>query len=243
MTVTAQIGSTFESLLMDAPIGLVGSIGWKVIDPITLAEVIGHKTQGITEPSPGTYFTTSTAPLVADQFLIVWDYMGTQATEALVTQVAPIIGPRYATVPDLRNYSSLVSDYTDDNLNETLREAERWIDNYLPPWPVLEDTGLKLSPPDMNPQQAIQLNYAACAQAEYILHMGPGFFISGSTSIQGGDYSEQFAPKIAPKAKQHLINGRLLRLTGRVSPDWYRFRRGGPYTNFPTPVSGFGSWW
>lgn len=243
MTVTVQIGDTFESLLMDAPIGLVGTMGWRVIDPISLVEVIGHKTAGITEPSPGTYFTTSTAPLVADQYLIVWDYMGTEATEALVTQVAPIISSRYAQLTDLRNYSTLVSSYSDDELNAILRDAERWIDWYLPPWPVDPTTGLKLSPPDMNPEQAIQLNNATCAQGEYMLHMGPGFFISGSTDIVGGDFSEKQAPKIAPKAKRHLIEGYLIKLTGRVDPDWRR-RAGalGPYTNVPYPIGGFGSW-
>lgn len=243
MTVTVQIGTSFESLLMDAPIGLVGSMGWKVIDPVSLAEVIGHKTEGITEPSPGTYFTTATAPLTADQYLIVWDYEGTTASEALVTQVSPIISARYAQVTDLRNYSTLVTSYSDDDLNAALRDAERWIDWYLPPWCVNTDTQLKLSPPDMNPEQAVQLNNATCAQAEYILHMGPGFFISGSTEIIGGDFSEKSAPKLAPKAKNHLIEGYIIKLTGRVSPDWRR-RSGilGPYTNVPTPLGGFG-WW
>jgi hypothetical protein len=73
----------------------------------------------------------------------------------------------------------------------------------------------------MNPDNAIQLNYATCAQAEYILHMGPGFFISGSTTISGSDYQENNAPKLAPKAKIHLLNGGFIRLMGRVSPHRY----------------------
>jgi hypothetical protein len=243
MTVTAQIGTTFESLLLSAPTGLVGSMSWGLMNPVTGVYLLGPRTIEITEPTPGTYVTTDTAPLTPGEYLMVWAYSGTSSSEDLVVQLAPIISPRYATVADLRNYSALVSDYSDDDLNTTLREAERWIDDYLPPWPYLDDTGLKLDPTTMLPQVAVQLNNAACAQGEYILHMGPGFFISGSTSIQGGDYSEQFAPKLAPKAKRHLISGRILLLTGRVSPDWYRYRRGVPYTNIPYPISGFGPWW
>lgn len=221
MTITAQIGSSFESMLIDAPTGLVGQIGWKVIDPATGIEIIGHRTNRITEPSPGTYFTTDTAPLTADEYLIVWDHSGQEASEALEVQIAPIIGPRYAIVTDLRNYSKLVASYSDDDLNETLREAERWIDSYVPPVAALQPTGLKYSPPDMNPDCAIQLNYATCAQAEYILHMGPGFFISGTTTVSGSDYQETRAPKIAPKAKQHLLNGYFVKHTGKVSPHRY----------------------
>lgn len=240
MTVIAQIGTVFESLLMDAPIGLTGSIGWKVIDPLTSAVVIAHRTTGITEPSPGTYFTTDTAPLVADQYLIVWDYMGTEATEALVTQVAPIIGPSYATPTDLRNYTPLVAQYTDDELNQTLRDAERWIDSYVPPRPLDPDTGLKYNPLDMRPDIAVQLNYATCAQAEYMLHMGPGFFISGTTTVTGGDFSETRAPKIAPKAKLHLQQGFFIKLTGRVDRQRWGYWYGGWPTNWPVPISGFG---
>jgi hypothetical protein len=216
MTVTAQIGTIFESLLVEAPHNLVGSLGWKLIDPTDGAVIIARRTTGITEPSIGTYYTTATAPLTAEQFLIVWDYSGTEATEALVTQVAPLIGPTYATAIDLRNYSPLVEGYTDTQLNETLRDAERWIDWYLPPMHVRDDTGLKYYPPDMAVEDAGYLNQATCAQAEYMLHMGQGFFISGSTDIVGGDFNENQAPKIAPKAKQHLITGGFLQMTGRA---------------------------
>ena len=218
MTVIVQIGATFESLLVEAPPGRVGEMGWKLIDPSDEHVVIGRRTTGITEPSPGTYYTTDTAPLVADQYLIVWDDDDTYATEALQVQVAPIIGSRYAQVVDLRNYSPLVEGYSDDVLNQTLREAEHWIDWYIPPAELL-DTGLKYDPLSMHEADAIQLNYATCAQAEYILHMGPGFFMSGGTRISGGDYQEAGAAKVAPKAKQHLLNGGFIRLTGRIASD------------------------
>jgi hypothetical protein len=240
MTITAQIGATFESLLLDAPIGLIGQLGWSLMDPATETLVVERRTSRITEPSPGTYFTTETAPLTADEYLIIWDYSGTDASEDLVVQVAPIISSRYATVTDLRNYSTeLVASYTDDELNNTLRDAERWIDSYVPPMLIDPTTGLKYSPPDMNPVQAIQLNYATCAQAEYILQMGPGFFISGSTTITGGDYQETHAPKLAPKAKIHLLQGYLIKLTGRVNPWYWGTGRYGWPTNWPVPISGF----
>src|SRR3954447_26225604 len=187
MTVTAQTGTIFESLLVEAPHELVGEVGWRLIDPSDSSVVIPRRTSGITEPSIGTYFTTDYAPTRADQFLIVSDYGGTEATEALVTQVAPLIGPTYATTVDLRNYSPLTEGYSDNQLNQALRDAERWIDSYLLPMSVYQDTGLKYYPPTMAIDDARNLNYATCAQAEYILHMGPGFFLSGSTSISGGD--------------------------------------------------------
>lgn len=215
MTVIAQVGDTFESLLVDAPVGLVGQMGWRLIDPSSGQTMIPHRTDRITEPSDGTYFTADTAPLQADQYLMIWDYQGEEASEALIVQATPSIGPRYATVMDLRAYSSLVDGYDDNALNNILREAEHWIDWYVPPAPLL-DTGLKFAPLSMAADDAIQLNYATCAQAEYILHMGPGFFISGSTRISGGDYQESGAPKVAPKSKSYLINGGFVRMTARA---------------------------
>lgn len=216
MTINAQIGASFEALLIDAPVGKVGLLGFKLIDPANEAVLIPRRQTGITEPSPGSYYTTDTAPLTADVYLVVWDFEGVEATEDLIVQIAPIIGPRYATVTDLRNYSALVQPYDNDTLNTTLREAERWIDSYVWPADSDPDTGLKYDPLDLSVTDAIQLNYATCAQAEYILHMGPGFFMSGSTRISGGDYQESGAPKIAPKAKQHLLNGGFIRLTGKA---------------------------
>jgi hypothetical protein len=216
MTVTAQTGTIFESLLVEAPHDLVGEMGWRLIDPSDGSIVISRRTTGITEPSIGTYYTDDYAPTRADQFLIIWDYLGVEATEALVTQVAPLIGPTYATSVDLRNYSPLTEGYSDAQLNQTLRDAERWIDSYLLPMSVNADTGLKYYPPIMVVEDAVQLNHATCAQAEYMMHMGPGFFISGTTRISGGDYQESGAPKIAAKAKQHLLNGGFIRMTARA---------------------------
>ena len=123
--------------------------------------------------------------------------------------------PSYATVDDFKAYSSLVEGYDDAILSNALLEAQIWIDSYVWPANVLE-SGLKYDPITMDVDEAAQLNKATCAQAEYILHMGPGFFISGSTKITGGDYEESSAPKIGPKAKQHLLNGGFIRLMGKA---------------------------
>lgn len=218
MTVVAQVGTLFESLLTGAPIGLTGLLGWQLLDPATGADVIARRTTGITEPAPGAYFTSDTAPLTAGDYLIVWDYLTTAAAEDLVVQVAPIIGPHYATVTDLRNYSQLVVPYSDDDLNATLRQAEMWIDSDNITLPVYQyqATGLKYDPPSLPTQQAVFLNKATCAQAEYMLHMGPGFFISGATSIAGGDYTEYNAPKVPRRVIDFLIDGGFIRKTARV---------------------------
>jgi len=217
MTIQAQIGATFEALLIDAPPDMLGELGFRVDDPSSATTVIAHRTTGITEPSPGTYYTTEVAPLVPYLYIVVWDHSGTEAAEDLEVRVAPVIGPRYATVTDLRNYSPPVEGYSDDDLNDILRQAERWIDSYIPPAPMDEVSGLKFNPLNMPVERAIHLNYATCAQAEYMLQMGPGFFMSGSTRISGGDYQEAGAPKVADKAKRHLLDGGFIRLTGRIA--------------------------
>jgi hypothetical protein len=132
----------------------------------------------------------------------------------------PTPGPgsaSYATVADLRAYSGdLVANYSDDELNTTLLDAQRWIDYYVPPGDLL-DSGLKYDPTTFDTGQATHLNRATCAQAEYILMMGPGFFISGSTTVTGSDYQETKAPKVAPKAKMELISGGFNQLTGQAT--------------------------
>ena len=214
MTITAQVGTPYEAILTGAPLGLIGELGFKLVKASDASVVTPHRTAGITEPSPGTYYTTDMTPDDPGNYLVVWDHTGTEATEQLIAQYDPVIGSTYATVEDLKNYSPLVAGYSDDDLDKTLREAERWIDSYVWPAAVLE-SGLKYDPLVLNHDDAVQLNYATCAQAEYILHMGPGFFISGSTRISGGDYQESGAPKVAPKAKQHLLNGHFISLTGK----------------------------
>jgi len=121
----------------------------------------------------------------------------------------------YATIDNLREASRLVTGYDDASLEAELTSAELDIDNYVPPASLLAN-GLKMDPTQLPADRLLKLQLATCFQAEYRLHMGPTFFIEGSTTIKGSDHEESGAPKIAPKAKQELLAGGFVSLTGRA---------------------------
>jgi hypothetical protein len=71
-------GEPFEVVFSDAPTGLVGTLGVRVIDNATGATVIARTTAGITEPIAGTglYIAHLTAPEEGGQYSIISDQGG-----------------------------------------------------------------------------------------------------------------------------------------------------------------------
>lgn len=74
MILIALPGATFEASIDNAPPGLVGQIGVRVISGEGL-DAVARRTTGIVETPAGSgvYVATLTAPAVADSYLIVWD--------------------------------------------------------------------------------------------------------------------------------------------------------------------------
>src|SRR5262249_22303708 len=99
MTIVAQPGAPLEPILTKAPAGLAGQLGFQIMNPETGEVMTPRREAGITEPSPGTYWTTATAPFVEDLYLIIWDYVDpdsgkeTAPTEELRVTSSAIISP------------------------------------------------------------------------------------------------------------------------------------------------------
>lgn len=72
MTIHAAPSTSFTAYLIDAPAGLVGSLGVVILNAAGTA-VVAHTTAGITEIEPGIYSKTFTAPASQSRYLVVWD--------------------------------------------------------------------------------------------------------------------------------------------------------------------------
>lgn len=79
----AQPGATFEATVSNAPTGLVGTLGVRIMDGQG-ATVLARATTGIVESPAGSgiYTATLTAPTTAGQYVIAWDTGGATSTWA-----------------------------------------------------------------------------------------------------------------------------------------------------------------
>lgn len=128
----------------------------------------------------------------------------------------------YATIADLRDWTGQDSaTLTDSEATRALTLSERDIDGLSPVLhPINTTSGRRYSPASLSALQAIVLQRATCAQAEYILSMGEDFFIRGQyDSVNGPDFSTSGRlPRIAPAVWRELAGSGLVRLsttTGR----------------------------
>lgn len=71
----AQPSEKVEIAANDDSTGLVGSLGYQVIDPQTAAVVVARSTAGVVEAPAGSglYFARLTAPASSGSYVIVWD--------------------------------------------------------------------------------------------------------------------------------------------------------------------------
>lgn len=210
-------GSAIEPILTKAPPGLVGMLGFKIIDPSTGDIVAPHRQAGITEPAPGNYWTTSTAPTRADMFLIVWDYVDpdtmlmTVPTEELYVTVDMSIDPAepipdgtYTTVTAVRSYAPELSMQDDDSIKNTIRKAERDVDGYAGFGGAPNvDTGLRFDPvSDLDVTTRDALSRATCAQTQYRFYMGDAFFVDEVQYIEvRGDEGTKKPSRYGPQMK------------------------------------------
>lgn len=215
MTITSAPGETFTATLVDAPVGLVGEIGFKVIDPTDGSEEIVHRTTDIVEVSPGMYATFDTAPSAGDTYLVMWDHGGLTATEDLV-----ITSGGYASVEDVRTYAPELVSRSDDEIVPEIRKSERDIDWYAGfSGAPNEITGLKFIPmSDLEPRLANALTRAVCAQVQYRFYMGATFLIDEMQyeEVQGKDQTVRRPQRVGPAARSEFPMG-LRKLTGRIA--------------------------
>lgn len=218
---------TFNHVITDLPAGLVDTITYELYDPINGSAAIAETTDGITEPRPGTYVFTGVAPDPAEEKLYIgrFDDKTTPDDSTYEEEVSvgagqpvptPPVGPSYATVTDLRNYSPLVANFTDDELAGIIRKAERNVDSKLT-GTVEADTGRKVNLSEHTTVERVALRDATCEQALYRLHWGEEFFLMPNQPISGGNATtERRVPKFSPEAKQILDDHGFIRHTGRL---------------------------
>jgi hypothetical protein len=214
-----------------APSGLVGTIGVRVEEGEGTT-VTARTTAGSVEhpAASGLYWAVLAAPLVGGQYAAVWDTGGAipvygidneYLTVTYTTPDAPatVPGERYATITDVRAYTSQAVGVSDEDLQAILDHAERDIDGALiepVPWGRIDATGLKYDPTSLETWRAAALNRATCAQTEYRLAMGEEFFIRAQHPTERGpDFAVSgLLPYIGPKALRELAGSLLVATPG-----------------------------
>lgn len=220
----ARPGQPLKHLITDLPTGLVGTLTYELYTLDGLA-VIAATALDITEPRPGTYAFMGDAPSPATETVYVarFDTHGpgdsTYDEEVTVNATGapgPIPGPAYATVVDLRNYSDLVTNHSDETLQRALDQATRDVDGKLLPLDLLP-SGRKLDPILLTTGEALLLREATMDQALYRLHWGDAFFMMPNQPVTGGEASSSSKiPKFSPVARNKMIEGGMIKMTGRL---------------------------
>jgi hypothetical protein len=203
----------FDAWLTGAPTGQVGTLTVRIEDADSGDVVVADSDAGITEPRPGKYKKTLTAPDVKADYFIVWTLGSVESSEELlvtsdVTLVA--IEGSYATRTDLDAYleDGLPEGYTNAQLDRVLIKASEDIDLYASRY-KMGDEGLTFAS-DTNPiiwrtwftsiRGQLGIVYATCAQAEYRLARGDQFFVEPDGE----------GPRIGGKAKEELRRASLI---------------------------------
>lgn len=124
----------------------------------------------------------------------------------------------YATVIELRDYSSLVAGLPDDELQRAITRAEEDVDRKITTSRTDLINGRRVDPvADLNVDERAALRQGTMEQALYRLHWGEEFFQMPSQAVSGGDAStERPVPKFSPVAKTILTQGGFIRLMGRL---------------------------
>lgn len=214
MSISVLPEAEFEAVLINAPTGLTGDLGFSVVDPATGVETIPRRTTGITEDPEGVYTTTDVAPLVSDNYTIVWDYLLFSATESL------FVGAGYASVAEVRDYAPELADRTDEEIMAEIKKAERDVDWYAGfSGTIDEETGLRFVPlADLDVRFRSAIARATCAQVQYRFYMGPAFTVDEMQypEIQGTDQTVTRPQRMGPGARSEFPSG-LRKLTGRTA--------------------------
>lgn len=130
--------------------------------------------------------------------------------------------PRYAEKADLVAYAPYLVLPSDEIVNQTLDVASADIDRFL--GAVTRSAtggGLKYDLTLLDTETAQGLINATAAQAEYRLMQGNEFFIQGSSTVEGPDFtitSSGSSTRLAPKAIAELQSFRILPTHARARP-------------------------
>lgn len=135
--------------------------------------------------------------------------------------------PTYATAAQLRTYIGVDSTVLPDaDANALLTKAERDIDSIaIIDRPVDEVTGLRFNPTSLSTVEALTLQRATCAQAEYRREMGNEFFVRGQ-------YQKTTGPNYSTEGK-----------LGTIGPATWRELNGNGFIKLTTTTAGYRQEW
>lgn len=214
MSITVEPGVEFQAILLGAPKNLSGYLGFGIADPASGSYVTPRRTTGITEGPQGTYTTTEVAPVVADNYTIVWDYLRFSATEPLFVFIG------YASVDTVRDYAPELADRADEEIMAEIKKAEKDIDWYAGFSGAIDEvTGLRFVPlTDLDPRYSEAVTRATSAQVQYRFYMGPAFTTDELQyeEVQGRDQTVRKAQRVGPQARSEFPAG-LRKLTGKFA--------------------------
>ena len=144
--------------------------------------------------------------------------------------------PTYATAAQLRTYTGLDSTALPDaTANALLLKAEGDIDSMIVvDRPIDGTTGRRFAPANLSTVEALILQRATCAQAEYRDSMGNEFFISGQyANVSGPDFSTTgVLGYIGPAVYREIAASGFMRLTTTTAG----FKQFGPKIQEDFPV-------
>lgn len=229
-TIYSRPGETFYSELDNAPTGMVGTLGVRVLAKSDESTVTARTTAGIVESPAGSgrYKATLTAPNAAGAYTVLWDTgtvspTTTASDDLSVTyDLPPTVqsGPLYATPDDLRKELKVSAEMLpDEEANGILTTACDLIDERLGIRPIDPETGRKVKPDEVDAWRARKLAEATIEVAAVIFsdpdvaRRQRARFSSGDVSVSGF-YGPAFGERSAALLNQSGLVVNTARMSG-----------------------------
>jgi len=212
-------GEPFTAILIEAPIGLVGTLTFSIINATSGAVVVAPRTTGILEVAPGTYTTQETL-LSVGSYIASWSDEEEIATEEITVGTDLPLEGTYASVGDVRGYAPELVTYSHEEIRTEIVKAERDLDWWAGFGGLVNETsGLRFDPlADLDPRFSSAITRATCAQVQYRFYMGPAFFTEelGYEEVQGRDQTVRKGRRVGPQARSEFPRA-LRKMTGKIA--------------------------
>lgn len=104
--------TVFFGELVNAPIGLVGTLGVTLLKQSDASVILPRGTTGIVELKPKLYQVTRTAPATTGGYILLWDANGTNTADTLVVtnELPVVIEPEFDVTTPVGKVRLLVAD-------------------------------------------------------------------------------------------------------------------------------------
>jgi len=91
--ITTRTNELFETRVQSFPVGLVGTVGVRILDNVG-GTVLARRTTGIVEDVPGSYVTNLLAPAALGQYSVEWDWGADPSQQAFEDLYVTALGAR-----------------------------------------------------------------------------------------------------------------------------------------------------